>query len=103
MLLVARGADWWNCPSYGFERFDELRGQAGTARVSVQHVIGLAASSAERDEVVATAQGGFGSWGGLVVGPPDEVATQLRQERDVAAELFICQFSDFGRPETIRL
>ena len=61
--LVERHADWWNCPSYGMDQFDELRPLAGTARVSVQHPVGLAASSAERAEVVATAERRFGRWG----------------------------------------
>jgi alkanesulfonate monooxygenase SsuD/methylene tetrahydromethanopterin reductase-like flavin-dependent oxidoreductase (luciferase family) len=103
MPLVARWADWWNCPSYAMDRFDELRPKAGNARVSVQHPIGLAPSSAERDEVARLAERRFGMWGGLVVGTPDEVAAVLRRERDTGAELFICQFSDFGKPETIRL
>jgi alkanesulfonate monooxygenase SsuD/methylene tetrahydromethanopterin reductase-like flavin-dependent oxidoreductase (luciferase family) len=71
--------------------------------VSVQHPIGLAASSAERDDVVRVAERRFGGWGGLVAGTPDEVAAALRTERELGAELFICQFSDFGTPETIRL
>lgn len=103
MPLVARWADWWNCPTYAISRFEELRPQAGSARVSVQHPIGLAASSTEREEVVQVAERRFGGWGGLIAGTPDEVATALQRERDAGAELFICQFGDFGRPETIRL
>lgn len=103
MPLVATWADWWNCPTYAIDRFDELRAHAGTARVSVQHPIGLAASSAERDDVVRVAERRFGGWGGLVAGTPDEVAAALHAERELGAELFICQFSDFGTPETIRL
>lgn len=101
--LVAAHADWWNCPSYGFERFEQLRPLAGSARISMQHPIGLARSSAEREDVVATAQRRFGAWGGLLAGTPDEVAAALRLEREAGVELFVCQFSDFGRPETIRL
>ncbi len=103
MPLVERWADWWNCPSYAMDRFDELRSRAGDARISVQHPIGLAFSSAERDEIVAVAERRFGGWGGLIAGTPDEVAAALRAEREAGAELFICQFSDFGRPETVRL
>ena len=29
--LVAEYADWWNCPSYGIARLDELRPQTGSA------------------------------------------------------------------------
>src|SRR5262249_44686847 len=49
MPLVANYADWWNCPGYALDRLDELRPLAGTARVSAQHPIGLALSSADRD------------------------------------------------------
>jgi alkanesulfonate monooxygenase SsuD/methylene tetrahydromethanopterin reductase-like flavin-dependent oxidoreductase (luciferase family) len=100
--LVAAHADWWNCPSYAVDRLDELRPQAGSARLSVQHPVGLAASSAERDEVVAQAQRRFGAWGGLVAGTPDEVAAALRAEVDEGAELFTIQFTDFGQPDTLR-
>ena len=103
MPLVERYADWWNCPSGAMERFDSLRHLAGDVRVSVQHPIGLAASSAERDEVVELANRRFGAWGGVVAGTPDEVAEALRREWQTGAELFICQFHDFGRPETLRL
>jgi alkanesulfonate monooxygenase SsuD/methylene tetrahydromethanopterin reductase-like flavin-dependent oxidoreductase (luciferase family) len=103
MPLVGRWADWWNCPSTAIDRLDELRSGAGSARVSVQHPIGLASSSAERDEVVSLVHRRFGGWRGIVAGTPDEVAKVLRQERDAGAELFVCQFHDFGRPETTRL
>ncbi len=56
MPLVRDFADWWNCPSYGAERLDELRPLAGTARVSVQHPIGLALDDASRDDVAALAR-----------------------------------------------
>jgi alkanesulfonate monooxygenase SsuD/methylene tetrahydromethanopterin reductase-like flavin-dependent oxidoreductase (luciferase family) len=101
--LVARSADWWNCPSSAADRMAELRPSIGSARVSVQHPIGLAPSTAARDEVVELARRRFGAWGGLVAGTPDEVAAALRPEREAGAELFICQFHDFGRPESSRL
>ena len=101
--LVARYADWWNCPSTAVDHLRDLRPAAGNARVSVQHPIGLAASSAERDEVVERTHRRFGGWGGVVAGTPDEVAAVLRTEREAGAELFVCQFHDFGTPESIRL
>ncbi|MGH9111254.1 MAG: LLM class flavin-dependent oxidoreductase [Acidimicrobiales bacterium] len=103
MPLVARWADWWNCPGYALERLDELRPLAGSARLSLQRVVGLAPTSAERDEVRATVERRFGAWGGAVSGTPDEVATALRDDMARGVELFIVQLSDFGRPETIRL
>jgi alkanesulfonate monooxygenase SsuD/methylene tetrahydromethanopterin reductase-like flavin-dependent oxidoreductase (luciferase family) len=101
MPLVDGFADWWNCPGYALDRLDELRPLAGRARVSVQHPIGLAANAAERDEVVATAHRRFGSWGGVIAGTAGEVAAALAAEVDRGVEGFVCQFSDFGTPETI--
>ncbi len=101
--LVARHADWWNCPSYAVDRLDELRPKAGSARLSLQRPVGLAASSANRDEVVAQAERRFGSWGGLVAGTPDEVATALRADVDRGVELFTIPFTDFATPETLQL
>ena len=101
--LVAKHADWWNCPSYAVDRLDELQPQAGSARLSIQHPVGLAASSTDRDEVVAVAERRFGGWGGLIAGTPDEVAAALRADVDRGAELFTIQFTDFATPETLRL
>ena len=100
MPLVRQHADWWNCPSYAVERLAELRPLAGDARVSVQHPVGLAPSSAALPDVEATARKRFGSWGGLLTGTPDQVAAALRAEAALGVELFIVQFSDFGTPET---
>jgi alkanesulfonate monooxygenase SsuD/methylene tetrahydromethanopterin reductase-like flavin-dependent oxidoreductase (luciferase family) len=101
MPLVDRFADWWNCPGYALDRLDELRPLAGGARVSTQHPIGLATDSDDRDETIATANRRFGSWGGVIAGTADEVAAALAAEVDRGVEGFVCQFSDFGTPETI--
>jgi alkanesulfonate monooxygenase SsuD/methylene tetrahydromethanopterin reductase-like flavin-dependent oxidoreductase (luciferase family) len=103
LALAARFGDWWNCPSYAAERLGELLPQAGSARASVQHPVGLAPSARARDETVRLAERRFGSWGGLLAGTPEEVAGRLSEEARMGAELFIVQFSDFGRPETLRL
>jgi alkanesulfonate monooxygenase SsuD/methylene tetrahydromethanopterin reductase-like flavin-dependent oxidoreductase (luciferase family) len=101
MPLVDRFADWWNCPGYALDRLDELRPLAGNARISVQHPIGLAHGAADRDEVIATVHRRFGSWGGVIAGTADEVADALAAEVAQGVEGFVCQFSDFGTPETI--
>ena len=101
MPLVERFADWWNCPGYALDRLDELRPLAGRAHVSVQHPIGLAANAADRDETIATVHRRFGSWGGVIAGTADEVAAALSHEVERGVEGFVCQFSDFGTPETV--
>jgi alkanesulfonate monooxygenase SsuD/methylene tetrahydromethanopterin reductase-like flavin-dependent oxidoreductase (luciferase family) len=101
MPLVRDHADWWNCPSYGVERLAELRPQAGHARVSVQHPVGLVVDESTRQAVETQAQRRFGSWGGLLVGTADELVEALIREVDLGAEGFVLQFSDFGTPATI--
>ncbi|MBI2706566.1 MAG: LLM class flavin-dependent oxidoreductase [Actinobacteria bacterium] len=102
--LVNELADWWNCPTYAVDRLADLAPLVRDGvRISVQHPIGLAPSSAQREEEVVTSQRRFGSWGGLVTGTPDEVAARLRRETRLGAELFVCQFSDFGTPRTLQL
>jgi alkanesulfonate monooxygenase SsuD/methylene tetrahydromethanopterin reductase-like flavin-dependent oxidoreductase (luciferase family) len=103
MPLVARHADWWNCPAYAVDRLEELRPLAGSARVSVQHPIGLAPSAAARAEVEQLTTKRFGAWGGIVSGTADEVAAALGRERQAGVELFILQFHDFATPETLAL
>jgi len=102
MPLVRDFADWWNCPVYGVAELKELLPLSGNARLSVQRAIGLAPSSAARDDVVATAQRRFGDWA-LVAGTPDEVAAALNADREMGAEQFVLQFSDFAAPETLEL
>lgn len=101
--LVARFADWWNCPGYGIDRLDELRPLIGSARVSTQHPVGLAPSSAARDEVTASARRRFGGWGGLITGTPDEVAEAFVAELHRGVERFFVAFSDFATEDTLRL
>jgi alkanesulfonate monooxygenase SsuD/methylene tetrahydromethanopterin reductase-like flavin-dependent oxidoreductase (luciferase family) len=101
MPLVRDFADWWNCPSYGVERLDELRPFAGAARVSAQHPIGLALDDASRDDVVALAERRFGAWGGLITGTAPEVVDALAADVDVGVEGFVLPFTDFATPATI--
>ena len=101
MPLVREFADWWNCPSYAADRLAEVRPQAGKARVSVQHPVGLAAGDADRDEVAAIVQRRFGSWGGVVTGTPSVVADALVRDVALGARGFVLQFHDFVATDTL--
>src|SRR5439155_5626717 len=101
MPLVREFADWWNCPSYAADRLAEVRPQAGPARVSVQHPVGLAAGDADRDEVAAIVARRFGSWGGVVTGTPSQVADALAADVELGARGFVLQFHDFGATATL--
>jgi alkanesulfonate monooxygenase SsuD/methylene tetrahydromethanopterin reductase-like flavin-dependent oxidoreductase (luciferase family) len=99
--IVREHADWWNCVAAGTERLAELRSQIGKARISMQHPIGLVTSEAEREKVRAACDKRFAGWGGVVCGTAPEIAASLAAEVKLGAELFICVFSDGGRPETL--
>ena len=101
MPLVARYADWWNCPGYAFHRFDDLRPLAGRARISTQHPVGRAADPADVPAVTAQAERRFGTWGGLITGTVDGVADAFAGLRASGVERFYLQFSDFGTPDTL--
>lgn len=103
MPLVAEHADWWNVPSYGLEKWAELRPLAPDVRVSVQRPVALVPSAAQREEIGALAERRFGSWGGLVVADPDELAALLLTERAMGIDAWVFQFTDFGQPETLEL
>jgi alkanesulfonate monooxygenase SsuD/methylene tetrahydromethanopterin reductase-like flavin-dependent oxidoreductase (luciferase family) len=99
--LVARYADWWNCPGYAFDRLDQLRPLAGKARISSQHPVGLAATPADVPAVTALTERRFGSWGGLITGTAADIAGRLAGLADRGVERFYLQFSDFGTPGTL--
>lgn len=101
MPLVARYADWWNCPSYAVNRLDELKPLSGNARTSSQHPVGLAASVADLDAVTSVAERRFGRWGGLITGTPGQVTASLAGLCARGVERFYLQFSDFAVPETL--
>lgn len=101
MPLVREFADWWNCPSYAADRLGELRPLAGSARVSVQHPVGLSAAAGDRGEVDEVVTRRFGSWGGVVTGTPAEVADALAADVALGARGFVLQFHDFGTTATL--
>jgi alkanesulfonate monooxygenase SsuD/methylene tetrahydromethanopterin reductase-like flavin-dependent oxidoreductase (luciferase family) len=101
--IVERFADWWNCPAYGIDQLEELRPLAGNARVSTQHPITLAPTTAALAELEPLAQKRFGNWGGMLTGTPDQVAEALIREAKLGVEQFFLMFTDFTQPETLAL
>lgn len=100
---VARYADWWNLPATDVHRLAELRAQAGRARISTQHVVGLADSTVALDEVEARTRRRYGDWVELVIGTPDMVTERLIDLTRSGVERFFLPFSDFAPPATLEL
>ncbi|HEX4864614.1 MAG TPA: LLM class flavin-dependent oxidoreductase [Acidimicrobiales bacterium] len=60
MQLVAAHADWWNIHVGILDKLDEVKDQAGDARVSLQVQLAFVPDEVERDSIIATAHRRFG-------------------------------------------
>jgi alkanesulfonate monooxygenase SsuD/methylene tetrahydromethanopterin reductase-like flavin-dependent oxidoreductase (luciferase family) len=102
--LVRTHADWWNVPVHEIGRIEERRPLAGDARISVQTMVALVPSEAERAEVAAVVDRRFGRGGmGMqpVVGTVDELADHFGALRARGVERFYVWFADFAPPDTL--
>ena len=117
--LVARHADWWNCPTYALPelpwKLAALRQEcvrigrdpAGLA-VSEEAVLALVATPARVDEARALAARRFPGpgWGfaqGGYCGTPDGVVARIRERARLGVSRFVFFLHDRGGPETLRL
>lgn len=101
MPLVREHAQWWNCPSYAMDDLDALRPLAGTARVSTQHPVTLAADAAHLATLVEPARRRFADWGGTLEGTAGDIATALATEASQGVERFYLMFTDFAALDTL--
>jgi len=102
MELVRRYADWWNIPANHIDRLAELAPAAGSARVSIQQMIGFVrkdSDSAKVREVSARRFGNLGS--GLVCGDADELSGHFSDLSGQGVERFYVWFADFAAPESL--
>jgi alkanesulfonate monooxygenase SsuD/methylene tetrahydromethanopterin reductase-like flavin-dependent oxidoreductase (luciferase family) len=111
--LVARYADWWNLPIHRLGDLDSMRERAGTARVSVQQMVGFVADESRREEVESLARRRFpGMAGGRSGGPGsgssagfvdrDQVGAHLEDLAAQGVERLYAWFTDFATPETLQ-
>jgi alkanesulfonate monooxygenase SsuD/methylene tetrahydromethanopterin reductase-like flavin-dependent oxidoreductase (luciferase family) len=102
MELVRNHADWWNLQANHIDRLPKLAPAAGSARVSVQQMIGFARSGSDPNTVREVSTRRFGNLGpGLVCGDADEL---IRYFADLAAqrvERFYVWFADFAAPDSL--
>jgi alkanesulfonate monooxygenase SsuD/methylene tetrahydromethanopterin reductase-like flavin-dependent oxidoreductase (luciferase family) len=101
---VAKHANWWNLPIYALDRLDELRPAAGSARVSIQEMIGYVPNEAGRAAVVAVAEKRFGATGlgrTVTIGTAEELRAHYGDLHARGVERFYVWFLDFGDPDTL--
>ncbi|WP_327100583.1 LLM class flavin-dependent oxidoreductase [Nocardia vinacea] len=103
LLELVRGyATWWNLPAPQLNRLTELRPEIGSARVSVQQMVGFVGHGRDAAEVHARSTRRFGQLGdGLVVGDAAQLVAHFGDLVERGVERFYVWFTDFAAPETL--
>jgi alkanesulfonate monooxygenase SsuD/methylene tetrahydromethanopterin reductase-like flavin-dependent oxidoreductase (luciferase family) len=102
MELVRRYADWWNIPANHVDRLAELAPAAGSARVSIQQMIGFVRKDSDPAKVREVSARRFGILGsGLVCGDADELSGHFSDLSGQGVERFYVWFADFAAPESL--
>jgi alkanesulfonate monooxygenase SsuD/methylene tetrahydromethanopterin reductase-like flavin-dependent oxidoreductase (luciferase family) len=103
MELVRKHADWWNIPANQLDRLTELAPSAGSARVSIQQMIGFVRKGDDPTKVHEVSTRRFGSLGyGLTCGDADELSGHFSELSGQGVERFYVWFADFAAPESLR-
>ena len=102
MELVRKYADWWNLPANHIDRLSALAPAAGSARRSVQHMVGFVRKGADPQAVRELATRRFGYLGsGLVCGDADELIQHFAGLTTHGVERFYVWFADFAEPDSL--
>ena len=102
MELVRRYADWWNLPANHLDKLPGLAPAAGTARLSVQQMVGFVRSGSDPHAVREVSARRFGNLGsGLVCGDADELIGHFTGLADQRVERFYVWFADFAVPDSL--
>lgn len=103
MELVRSYADWWNVPANHLDKLPKLAPAAGTARVSVQQMVGFVRAGGDPDKVREVSTRRFGNLGsGLVCGDADELIGHFNGLAAQGVERFYVWFADFAVPDSLR-
>ena len=100
LALVAKHADWWNLHVGILDRLEEMRPDAGDARVSIQQRVAFVPSEDARDDVLGLATKRFGTTG-VVSGTSPELVDQFAALAERGVERVYAWFTDFAKPETL--
>lgn len=102
MELVRRHAHWWNIPANHIDRLGELAPSAGSARVSIQQMIGFIRKDSDPNTVREVSAKRFGNLGsGLRCGDADELSGHFSHLSGQGVERFYVWFADFAAPESL--
>jgi alkanesulfonate monooxygenase SsuD/methylene tetrahydromethanopterin reductase-like flavin-dependent oxidoreductase (luciferase family) len=102
MELVRRYADWWNIPANHLDRLARLAPTTGSARVSVQQMVGFVRRGSDPNTVREVSARRFGNLGsGLVCGDADQLIGHFAGLSNQGVERFYVWFADFAVPESL--
>ena len=100
--LVRQHADWWNLPANAVHRLPELLGSIGSARASVQQMVGFVRRGDDAEAVAEKAQRRWAQLGsGLVCGNADRLRAYFADLEGQGVQRFYVWFADFAPPESI--
>jgi alkanesulfonate monooxygenase SsuD/methylene tetrahydromethanopterin reductase-like flavin-dependent oxidoreductase (luciferase family) len=100
--LVRRYADWWNLPANMVDQLSALLPSIGSARASVQQMVGFARAGTDPREVAEASTRRWGHLGsGLACGVADELVQHFRALADQGAQRFYVWFADSAPPQSV--
>ncbi len=102
MELVRSYADWWNLQANHLDRLPKLASAAGSARISIQQMVGFARSGSDPNKVRDVSTRRFGHLGpGLVCGDAEELIAHFNGLAAQRVERFYVWFADFAVPDSL--
>jgi alkanesulfonate monooxygenase SsuD/methylene tetrahydromethanopterin reductase-like flavin-dependent oxidoreductase (luciferase family) len=102
MELVRRHADWWNLPANHIDKLPKLAPAAGTARVSIQQMVGFVRAGGDPHRVREVSARRFGNLGsGLICGAAEELVEHFKGLTARRVERFYVWFADFAAPDSL--
>ena len=102
MELVRRYADWWNLQANHLDRLPRLASAAGSARISVQQMVGFVRRGSDPGAVREVSTRRFGHLGpGLVCGDAGELIAHFSGLAAQGVERFYVWFADFAAPDSL--
>jgi len=100
--VVRRHADWWNLPAPLVKKLPEFLPSIGSARPSVQQMVGFARRGSDPREVEETSRRRWGHLGpGLVSGDAERLVEYFTELSDQGAQRFYVWFADSAQPDAI--
>ena len=97
LALVARFADWWNCPIHRLDRYSEMRERIGDAKSSIQERVTFIPKGADRTAILQTARRRFGNVG-HATGNAEELIEHYAARVASGIERTYVWMSDFAVP-----